>query len=87
MLNAKLSQGVVTLRPFVPSKDFELSKRFYADIGFDVSLLGDSVANVQIGDFAFLLQNYFVDQWSANSMMHLLVTHLDDCGRTSPVWT
>ena len=78
MLNAKLSQGIVTLRPFVPSKDFELSKRFYADIGFDVSPLGDSVANVQIGDFAFLLQNYFVDQWAANFMMHLLVTNLDD---------
>ena len=30
---------VKALRPFVPAKDFEISKQFYADIGFRVEPL------------------------------------------------
>ncbi len=78
MSNDQLAAGVVALRPFVPSKDFELSKRFYADLGFEVVPLGDGVAHVHIGDFAFLLQNYYVEAWAGNFMMHILVTNLDD---------
>jgi hypothetical protein len=74
----QLSEGIVALRPFVPSKDFDLSKRFYADLGFEVASLGDGVAEVHIGGFAFLLQNYYVEAWAGNFMMHLLVTNLDD---------
>jgi len=78
MLSDQLSQGIVSVRPFVPSRDFDLGKRFYADLGFEVAPLGDGVAHVQIGNFAFLLQNHFVEQWASNFMMHLMVTNLDD---------
>ena len=78
MSNAQLCEGIVALRPFVPSKDFEVSKRFYADLGFEVAPLGDGVAEVNVGTFAFLLQNYYVEAWAGNFMMHMLVTNLDD---------
>jgi hypothetical protein len=78
MSNDRLLEGVVTVRPFVPSKDFQVSQRFYADLGFEVTPLGDGVANVQIGDHAFLLQNYYVEEWAGNFMMHMLVTNLDE---------
>jgi len=78
MADDQLLKGVLALRPFVPSKDFQVSQRFYADLGFEVTPLGEGVAHVQVGDFAFLLQNYFVEAWAGNFMMHLLVANLDD---------
>lgn len=78
MANELLAKGVRTMRPFVPSRDFQVSQRFYAELGFDVVPLGDGVAHVQIGAFSFLLQNYYVEDWAGNFMMHLLVTNLDE---------
>lgn len=77
MSNDHLLNGVVAVRPFVPSKDFQVSQRFYAELGFEVTPLGDGVAHVQVGEHAFLLQNYYVEEWAGNFMMHLLVTNLD----------
>ena len=33
---AAVFSGTELIRPFMPAKDFELSKRFYADFGFDI---------------------------------------------------
>jgi uncharacterized glyoxalase superfamily protein PhnB len=33
---------------------------------------------MQIGAHSFLLQNFFVEEWAANFMMHVLVTNLDE---------
>jgi hypothetical protein len=68
---------VVTMRPFVPAKNFETSLRFYTDLGFDPYSLGDGLASIHLGSFAFLLQDYYVKDWANNFMMHLLVQDLD----------
>lgn len=70
--------SVKALRPFVPAKNFALSKKFYADLGFDVRPLGDALAEISLGPHAFLLQDYYVEQWAGNFMMHMLVDRLDD---------
>jgi hypothetical protein len=75
--NNPLAEGIVALRPFVPAKDFQVSQRFYSDLGFQVVPLGDKLANVGIGAFGFLLQDYFVQDWAGNFMMHMLVSNLD----------
>jgi uncharacterized glyoxalase superfamily protein PhnB len=77
VLNASLSDGVVALRPFVPAKDFEVSRQFYADLGFKIVPLGDKLMHVGLGAFGFLLQDYFVAEWAGNFMMHMLVNNLD----------
>jgi uncharacterized glyoxalase superfamily protein PhnB len=77
MADNQLAAGVVALRPFVPAKDFQTSKRFYIDLGFEVAPLGDKIASVSIGNFAFLLQDYFNQDWADNFVMHMLVTNLD----------
>jgi catechol 2,3-dioxygenase-like lactoylglutathione lyase family enzyme len=71
-----LESSIKALRPFVPAKDFEKSKRFYADLGFKVEPLGPDLAAVSFGAHSFLLQNYFVGQWAENFMMHMLVSDL-----------
>jgi hypothetical protein len=68
---------VKALRPFVPAKDFEISKQFYADLGFRVEPLGDSLAAMHLGLHSFLLQDYYVEEWAGNFVMHMLVDDLD----------
>jgi uncharacterized glyoxalase superfamily protein PhnB len=77
MPNTRLAEGIVALRPFVPAKNFAVSKQFYADLGFEVTPLGDKLMHVSLGPFAFLLQDYFVQEWADNFMMHMLVNNLD----------
>jgi catechol 2,3-dioxygenase-like lactoylglutathione lyase family enzyme len=71
------AKSVVDLKPFLPAKDYALSKQFYRDLGFTLLWEGDGVTAVQVGEFRFLLQNYYVEQWAGNFMMHLMVTDAD----------
>jgi hypothetical protein len=72
-----LAGTVKALRPFVPAKDFAISKQFYADLGFRVEPLGDSIAAMHIGSHSFLLQDYYVEVWADNFVMHMFVDDLD----------
>jgi uncharacterized glyoxalase superfamily protein PhnB len=78
---------VLDLKTFVPAKDHDLAKRFYSDLGFKLNWGDDQIAEFQIGDFRFLLQNFFVEQYATNFMMHLIVDdadawwkHIEDIG-------
>ena len=77
MENPDLAASVLSLQPFLPAKDFELSKRFYAELGFTVKALDADLAEIRVGAHAFLLQNYFVAEWAGNSVMHMTVGDLD----------
>ncbi len=68
--------GTEIARPIVPARDFELSKRFYLEIGFHLLHDGD-VAIFGIGDSSFVLQNYYNKDWAANFMMQLMVDDVD----------
>lgn len=68
--------GTEQIRPFLPAKDFELSKRFYKALGFTI-LLEDEVAIFGLGTSAFLLQRYYQREWAENFMMQLMVDDLD----------
>jgi catechol 2,3-dioxygenase-like lactoylglutathione lyase family enzyme len=69
------------IKAFVPARDFELSKRFYQAVGFDVAWSGDGLAYLRSGDTAFLLQDFFVQAHADNFMMHMLVESVDDWHR------
>jgi len=72
-----LADSIREMRPFLPAKDFAVSKSFYATLGFTVHDLGADLAEVRFGEKAFLLQNFYVEEWANNFMMHLLVTDVD----------
>jgi len=63
-------------RPFVPAKDFELSKSFYEALGFE-KLLDEDVAIFEMGSSGFILQRYYQKEWADNFMMQLMVDDLD----------
>jgi hypothetical protein len=71
------SPDVIALRPFLPATDFEASSQFYRDLGFTLQPLGDSLASVELGPFAFLLQKFHAEGFASNYMMHLLVNNLE----------
>jgi Glyoxalase/Bleomycin resistance protein/Dioxygenase superfamily len=68
---------VVALRPFLPATDYEASVNFYRDLGFTIRPLGDDLASVHLGPFAFLLQKFQAENYANNYMMHLSVNDLD----------
>ncbi|MBK8233686.1 MAG: VOC family protein [Candidatus Eisenbacteria bacterium] len=63
-------------RPFLPTRDFEQSKRFYEALGFEMTL-DSEVAIFRAGSGGFILQRYFQEEWAANFMMQLMVDDLD----------
>ncbi|MFZ2068997.1 MAG: hypothetical protein WAV27_23760 [Xanthobacteraceae bacterium] len=49
----------------------------YRELGFQVAPLGDKIAGVSIGNFGFLLQDFFVQAWADNFVMHMMVDNLE----------
>jgi uncharacterized glyoxalase superfamily protein PhnB len=72
----QVSQGTELARPFVPAKDFAVSKRFYERLGFKTLLDGD-VAIFGVGSSSFVRQNYFQEDLAGHFMMQLMVDDLD----------
>jgi hypothetical protein len=68
--------GTEDARPFVPSKDFAVSKAFYEALGFP-KLLDTEVAIFGVGAGAFILQNFYNEELAGNFMMQLMVDDLD----------
>ena len=73
---SKVFTGTELVRPFIPAKEFELSKRFYETLGFE-KVLDSEVAIFNAGSGGFILQNYYQKEWAENSMMQLMVDNLD----------
>ncbi len=55
-------------KPYVPAKDFELSKRFYVELGFTMSEGWGGTADFTLDGHAFRLQDHFVQDWADNFM-------------------
>ena len=68
---------VLELNAFVPARDFDLSKRFYSDLGFTLVWGNDEIAQFKIGAFTFLLQKFHVQAHAENFMMGLMVEDAD----------
>jgi uncharacterized glyoxalase superfamily protein PhnB len=69
-------KGNELIRPFVPTKDFDVSRRFYEALGFEKVLDGD-VAIFNAASGGFILQRHFDEGWAGNFMMQLMVDDLD----------
>ena len=67
----------VEIKTFVPAKDFNLSKRFYQDVAFDLAWSDEHLAYCRHGSSSFLLQNFYNEVHASNFMMHLLVEDVD----------
>jgi catechol 2,3-dioxygenase-like lactoylglutathione lyase family enzyme len=72
----QIPSGTEHARPFLPAKDFAVSKSFYEALGFEKLLDGD-VAIFKVGPSSFILQNHYQKEGAENFMMQLMVDDLD----------
>jgi len=68
---------VKSIRTFLPSKDFEISKKFYLDLGFEVQWSNDEMILFGCGDVNFFLQKYYNKEWAENLMLQMHVYDLE----------
>jgi hypothetical protein len=62
---------------YTPAEDFELSKRFYAALGFTLTAGWGGTMDCRFGNAVFRLQNYYVKDWAENFMMKFTVDDVD----------
>ena len=66
-----------SIRPFIGAKDFELSRQFYRDLGFEESVLSDSMCLFRTDRTGFYLQNAYVKDWVDNTMVFVEVEDVE----------
>ncbi len=75
-VSSAVPSGTELARPFLPTRDFELSKAFYEALGFE-KVLDSEVAIFKAGSGGFILQRFYQKDWAENCMMQLMVDNLD----------
>jgi hypothetical protein len=68
-----MKQKTISIRPFIGAKDFQESRNFYYDWGFEETILSHNLSVFKKDDLAFYLQDAYVKDWIDNSMIFLEV--------------
>jgi hypothetical protein len=71
-----MSFTTTSLRPFIGAKNFDLSRAFYSDLGFEETVLEAKLSLFRNGTSTFYLQNYYVADWINNTMLLLEVANV-----------
>ena len=66
-----------SIRPFIGAKDFELSRSFYRDLGFEEVVLSDDMCLLKVDQLGFYLQSGYIKDWIDNSMIFLEVDDVE----------
>jgi hypothetical protein len=72
-----MSLQINTLKPFIGSKDFEISKLFYREMGFEEVAIDTNLSLFKNGTFGFYLQNYYLKEWLENTMLFVEVNNVE----------
>ena len=70
-------EQILALRPFVPAREFDRSRRFYQALGFVQTLEDKDIAILKLASFSFILQRFYVKEVAENTMLQLLVRDVD----------
>ena len=73
-----MKHAAQSIRPFIGARNFDLSRRFYRDLGFEENILAPNLSVFKTGGLAFYLQDAYVKDWIDNTMLFL---ELEDVGR------
>lgn len=72
-----MEHKAISIRPFIGAKDFEISRSFYRDLGFEETVLSHNLSVFKTGTLAFYLQKAYVPDWIDNSMIFLEVEDVE----------
>ena len=68
-----MNHNIKSIRPFIGSKNFEISRSFYRDLGFEEGVLESNFSVFKNKEFAFYLQDYYAKEWIENTMIFIEV--------------
>ena len=67
-----------SIRTFIGSNNFSISREFYLDLGFEEVIVLDKMSYFKMGEFGFYLQDAYVKGWIENSMVFMEVERPED---------
>ncbi len=73
-----MEQKTLSIRPFIGAKDYQLSRRFYLDLGFEEVILSRDMSYFKTEQLGFYLQDAFVRDWVDNTMVFLEVENVNE---------
>ncbi len=62
-----------SIRPFIGAKNFQISRQFYKDLGFEESVLSHDMSYFKSESIGFYLQDAYVKDWVDNTMIFMEV--------------
>ncbi|HAS41707.1 MAG TPA: glyoxalase [Microscillaceae bacterium] len=73
-----LQQQTKSIRAFIGAKDFDISRAFYRDLGFEEIVISEALSLLRSSSMGFYLQKYYVEDWVNNTTLFLEVTNVAD---------
>ena len=73
---------VSNIIPFIPSKDYQISKDFYEALGFKGEYASDDLTLFENNGCRFFLQRFYNRELADNLVFQLAVLSIDDAWRT-----
>lgn len=72
-----MKQNVKSIRPFIGAQNFEVSRSFYQDLGFEEVVLDSKLSLFRKQDIGFYLQDYYAKEWIDNTMVFIEVENVE----------
>lgn len=68
-----MNQNALSIRPFIGAKDYQTSRSFYKDLGFEEVILSPNLSYFKSEALGFYLQDAYVKDWIDNTMVFMEV--------------
>jgi hypothetical protein len=73
-----MKHNAKSIRAFIGAKDFEVSRNFYRDLGFQESIISKNMSYFKVFEnIGFYLQEAYVKDWVDNTMIFLEVDNVE----------
>jgi tRNA A37 threonylcarbamoyladenosine biosynthesis protein TsaE len=75
-----MKHNAISLRPFIGAKNFNLSRQFYTDLGYEEHIISPDMSYFKTHDtveMGFYLQDYYAKDWINNTMLFLEIDDVE----------
>lgn len=73
----QMQHNAKSIRPFIGASNFELSRQFYRDLGFEERVISHDMSLFLTNGLGFYLQDAYVRDWVDNTMLFLEVDDVE----------
>ena len=71
-----MNQKAKSIRPFLGTKDYQISRAFYQDLGFKENIISSNMSYFEFDGLGFYLQDAYVKDWVDNTMVFMEVKNV-----------